>query len=73
MFELEIFDYAELLEIEMFLKIKLCTYAKLKFFEIELFIYIKIDLALNNLQRLIWHKDQTNQTKPNSLPEKVDF
>ena len=29
-------------------------------FEIELFIYIKMDLALNNLQRLIYNKAQTN-------------
>ena len=34
-------------------------------FEIELIIYIKIDLALNNLQRLICHKTQpTNCTYP---------
>ena len=26
-----------------------------EFFEIELIIYIKMDLALNNLQRLICH------------------
>ena len=32
-------------------------------FEIEQIIYIKMDLALNNLQRLICHK--TKQTKPN--------
>ena len=32
---------------EMFLTIKLCTYAKL--FSIEQIIYIKMDLALNNL------------------------
>ena len=31
----------------MFLKIKLCTYAKLNLFEIELTICIKMDLALN--------------------------
>ena len=31
-------------------------------FEIELFICIKMDLALNNLQRLICHKTQINQT-----------
>ena len=44
----------------MFLTIKLCTHAEL--FEIELIICIKIDLALNNLQRLICHKIQpTNQ------------
>ena len=36
----------------MFLTIKLCT---------EQIIYIKMDLALNNLQRLICHK--TKQTK----------
>ena len=38
---------------EMFLTIKLCTYAKL-------FICIKMDMALNNLQWLICHKTQTN-------------
>ena len=33
-------------------------------FEIELIIYIKMDLALNNLQGLIYHKtQQTEQTK----------
>ena len=32
-------------------------------FKIEQIIYIKMDLALNNLQRLICHKPQ--QTKPN--------
>ena len=32
----------------------------MELFEIELFICIKIDLALNNLQRLIYHKTQTN-------------
>ena len=42
----------------MFLTIKLCT----ELFSIEQIIYIKIDLALNNLQRLICHK--TQQTKP---------
>ena len=45
----------------MFLTIKLCTYAKLNCFQIEQIIYIKMDLALNNLQRLICHK--TQQTK----------
>ena len=44
----------------MFLTIKQCTY---DLFEIEQIIYIKMDLALNNLQRLIRHK--TQQTKPN--------
>ena len=50
---------------QMFLTIKLCTYAKLNFLKIEQIIYIKIDLALNNLQRLICHK--THQTKPIEL------
>ena len=37
-------------------------------FEIELFICIKINLALNDLQRLICHKIQINkQTKQMSL------
>ena len=40
----------------MFLTIKLCTHAKLNLFEIELTICIKMDLLLNNLQRLICHK-----------------
>ena len=48
---------------EIFLTIKMCTHAKLNCFEIELIIYIKMNLALNNLQRLIRHK--TQQTKPN--------
>ena len=32
-------------------------------FEIELFIYINMYLALNNLQKLICHKTQTNNIK----------
>ena len=40
----------------MFLTNKLCTHAKLELFEMELIICIKMDLALNNLQRLICHK-----------------
>ena len=44
----------------MFMKIKLCTYAKTKLFEIELFICMEMNLALNNLQKLICHKTQTN-------------
>ena len=38
----------------MFLKIKQCTHAKLT-------ICIKMDLALNNLQRLICHKPNQPQ------------
>ena len=34
-------------------------------FKIELIIYIRIDMVLNNLQRLICHKTKPNQTKPN--------
>ena len=50
----------------MFLTIKLSTYAKFELFELLLFISIKMDLALNNLQKLICLKIQTNpnQTKP---------
>ena len=43
----------------MFLTIKMCTHAKL--FEIELIICIKMDLALDNRQRLICHKIQPTQ------------
>ena len=38
----------------------------LNLFEIELFICIKMDLALNNLQRLICHKTQTNKQTINA-------
>ena len=55
---------------EMFLTIKLCTHAKLKF-EIELIIYIKIDLAKSNLQGVIYHK--TQQTKPNQTNKFLYF
>ena len=52
----------------MLLTIKLCTYAKLNFLKIELFICIKIDLALNNQQRLVCHETQTNkQKKPTQI------
>ena len=40
----------------MFLTIKQCTYAKVNYF------LLKMDLAINNQQRLICHKNQqTNQ------------
>ena len=45
---------------EMFLTIKLCTYAKLTIFNRTDYLH-KNDLALNNLQRLICHKPN----KPN--------
>ena len=41
----------------MSLSIKLCTHAKLNCLK-ELLICIKMDFALNNLQRLICHKTQ---------------
>ena len=44
---------------------KLCTHAKLNLFEIELIIYLKVDLALNNQQRLICHKTQTTDQPTN--------
>ena len=56
---------------KMFLTIKLCTYANLNFLKIEQIIYIKMDLALNNLQKLICHK--TQQTKPNHIQAGVHF
>ena len=34
----------------MFLTVKLCIHAKLNCLEIELIIYIKMDLPLNNLK-----------------------
>ena len=44
---------------EIFSTIKLCTHGKLNMFEIEPIICIKMDLALNNPQRLRCHKTQT--------------
>ena len=38
-------------------------FCETELFWIEQIIYIKMDLALNNLQSLIYHK--TQQTKPN--------
>ena len=47
----------------MFLTIKLCTHVKQKF-DIELIICIKLNLTLNKLQWLIFHKTQpTNQNE----------
>ena len=40
----------------------MCLY-KIELFKIELFICIKMDLALDNLQGLIYHKTQPNQSK----------
>ena len=42
-----------------------------RLFEIELIIYIKMNLALNNLQMLIRHK--TQQTKPNQSKSVYTF
>ena len=41
-------------------------------FEVELIICIKIDLALNSLQRFICHKTQTTK-QTLKHPEKYDF
>ena len=55
-------------EIEQFWHLTKCKQKlylyETELFEIELFIRIKMDLALNNLERLIRHKNQT-KTKPN--------
>ena len=52
--------YLYLAELELFWQTVYSCSTEL--FEIELTIYIKMDLALNNLQRLICHKTQlTNQ------------
>ena len=44
-----------------FLTIKLCTNAKLNYLK-KMFILITVDLALNSLQRLIYHKNTNKQT-----------
>ena len=51
----------------VFLTIKLCTYAKLNCLKLELIICIKMELALNNLQRLMCHKTQTTYSCPLSV------
>ena len=48
---------------EQFLTFKLRKYAKTELFKIELFICMKIGLAFNNLQWLIFHKTKPNQIK----------
>ena len=54
----------------MFLTIKQCTHAKLNSILIELIIYIKMDLAFNNLQRYYAIKPtKSNQIK--STDEKL--
>ena len=54
----------------MFLTNKLCTYAKLNYFEIELIICLKMDLALNNLQRFYAIKPkQQQQQQQHSLSD----
>ena len=53
---------------EMFLTIKLSTHAKLNYFKIKLTICIKMDLALNNLQRLFCHKIQPTNQLTNQQP-----
>ena len=41
-------------------------------FEIQLFICIKLALALNNLQWLMCHKTKSNQTKSGLLTRKIN-
>ena len=47
----------------MFLTIKWFTYSKMNYFEKEQIICIRMDLALNILQRLIRHKSQVTCQK----------
>ena len=70
---LELYEWTEGLEIEMFLTIKQFTHAELNFLKIELTICIKMDLALNNLQRLICHKNSTNQPTNQPLNQHTEF
>ena len=51
---------------------KLCSIAKLNCFVIELFLCIKMDLELNNLQCFICHKFKPSQTKPTSFNSKLN-
>ena len=58
----------------MFLTIKTVYSCKTELFEIELIIYIKMDLALYNLQRLICHKPQpTNQPSSVTQNEPINW
>ena len=56
----------------MFLTVKLYL-CLTELFEIELIIYIKMDLALNNLQRLICHKTQQTKQPTNENFMKIPF
>ena len=51
----------------MFLTINLVYSCPTEFFEIELIIYIKMDLALKNLQMLICHKNNQPTNQPTIL------
>ena len=42
----------------------------MELFEIQLIIYIKMDLALNNQQRLICHKSNQPTNQPTNLKNK---
>ena len=53
----------------MFLTMKLYTY---ELFEIELLICIKMDLALNNIQKLICHKTQQTNIRVMEIPIVID-
>ena len=54
-----------MLEVELFLTSKLCIYVKAESFEIEEFICIKMNLALNNIQWFVCRKTKPKETKPN--------
>ena len=56
----------------MFLTIKLSTQAKRNCFEIELIYCIKMDLALNNLQRCICHKNQSTNLEGTTTPDQSE-
>ena len=57
----------------MFSTIKQCTHAKLNLFEIEVIICIKMDLALNNLRRLICYKTQPTNLNEHCLKTYVVY
>ena len=44
----------------------------MELFEIELIIYVKMDLVLNNLQRLICHKIQPTKLKSQTIASEFD-
>ena len=57
----------------MFFYIKTAYSRWTELFEIELFLCIKMVLLLNNLQWLICHKIEPNQTKSNETLQEKHF